>query len=140
MIEIGIVIDDSYRVDSNLGEGSFGIVYQCTDLKLNRQVAIKVRHAHLSGDEYFAQRFLREARAMDRHAHENIIRVHAVDEQDAAADGAAGGGEGGADHRDGVGRPRRQDRVDAQEPGGLVDAALPRQVLVTVAASCRRSL
>ena len=76
------VFSGKYRIEGEIARGGMGVIYRGLDLKLNRQVAIKVLHAHLSGDESFAQRFLREARAMARLAHENIIRVHAVDEQD----------------------------------------------------------
>jgi serine/threonine-protein kinase len=76
------VFSGTYRIEEEIARGGMGVIYRGLDLKLNRQVAIKVIHAHLSGDDSFAQRFLREARAMARLAHENIIRVYAVDEQD----------------------------------------------------------
>ena len=39
---IGTVIDGSYRIDRVLGEGGFGVVYQCTELELDRKVAVKM--------------------------------------------------------------------------------------------------
>ena len=56
------------------------MVYLALDIPLDRQVAIKVLHAQYSGDASFVQRFLREARAMARLDHQNIIRVYAVEE------------------------------------------------------------
>src|SRR3990172_3216161 len=57
-----------------------GVIYKAVHTTLNRQVAIKVLHPQYSGDPAFLKRFLREARAMARLDHENIIRVFYVAE------------------------------------------------------------
>ena len=77
-----LVFSRKYRIDEEIARGGMGIVYRGTDLKLNCPIAIKVLHAHLSGDDSFAKRFIQEAQRMARLAHDNIIRVHALDEED----------------------------------------------------------
>ncbi len=74
------VFSGKYLVQSEIARGGMGIVYLALDQTLNRQVAIKVLHSHYMGDASFAQRFLREARAMARLNHENIIQIYAVEE------------------------------------------------------------
>jgi serine/threonine-protein kinase len=69
-----------YLVQDEIARGGMGVVYKAIDQTLNRIVAIKVLFAHFSSDPSFTERFLREARAMARLDHENIVRIHAVEE------------------------------------------------------------
>lgn len=69
-----------FRVDRLLGEGGMGAVYQATDVNLQRQVALKVMHAHLSKQDQFQKRFLQEARAAASLDHPGIVRVLAFDQ------------------------------------------------------------
>ncbi|MDZ4763514.1 MAG: protein kinase [Chloroflexota bacterium] len=66
---------EHYRIDLMLGQGGMAAVYRATDLRLQRQVAIKIMHPHLAAHGTFQQRFLQEARASARLDHPNIIRV-----------------------------------------------------------------
>jgi hypothetical protein len=67
-----------YRLESALGEGGMGVVYAAFDPDLERRVAVKVlRTAEDAGDEA-RQRLLREARAMARLTHPNVVTVHEV--------------------------------------------------------------
>lgn len=66
---------EHYRIDLMLGQGGMAAVYRATDLRLQRQVAIKIMHSHLAAHGSFQQRFLQEARASARLDHPNIIRV-----------------------------------------------------------------
>ncbi len=50
-------------------------VYLATDLRLERKVALKVMHGHLSDDEKFRDRFIQEARSAARLAHPNVVNV-----------------------------------------------------------------
>jgi serine/threonine protein kinase len=75
------IFSGKYQVQGEIARGGMGVIFRALDTKLHRQVAIKILHAHFSGVPDFAERFLREARAMARLDHENIIRVHAVEEE-----------------------------------------------------------
>jgi len=79
-------IDGKYRLDRLLGRGGMGAVYQATDLRLARQVAIKILTGDLFGNQTALRRFEREARASARLDHPNIVAVH--DYGRTAAEGA----------------------------------------------------
>jgi serine/threonine protein kinase len=74
---IGKTLDKTYRVEEVLGTGGMGAVLRAQDVNLNRDVAIKVMHAHFTGDEGFRARFLQEARAVAALDHPGIVEVHA---------------------------------------------------------------
>jgi predicted Ser/Thr protein kinase len=66
-----------YRLERMLGEGGMGVVHAAFDPDLERHVALKVlRTTEVGGDA--RQRLLREARAMARLTHENVVVVHEV--------------------------------------------------------------
>ena len=50
-------------------------VYVATDLRLERRVALKVMHSHLSDDTVFQGRFIQEARAAARLADPHVVNV-----------------------------------------------------------------
>src|SRR5262245_17092289 len=64
-----------------LGRGAFGIVVRAFDDKLQRVVAIKVLAPHLAASSPARKRFLREARTSGKVRHENVVQIHAVEEQ-----------------------------------------------------------
>ncbi len=66
-----------YQVQRLLGAGGMGVVYEALDPSLGRQVAIKVLHARGKRDEG-GLRLLREAQAMARLSHQNVVAVHDV--------------------------------------------------------------
>jgi len=68
----------SYEILALLGAGGFGEVYRAKDLKLGREVALKVLRGELSRDPERLRRFEREARAASALNHPNIITVHDV--------------------------------------------------------------
>ena len=74
------VLAGKYIVQNEIAKGGMGVIYKALDRTLNRIVAIKQVHAHLSGDSSFVERFLREARAMARLQHDNIVTIYAVEE------------------------------------------------------------
>ncbi len=65
-----------------IGFGGMGIVYQARQRTLDRQVALKVLWPELGSDQTFADRFIREARALARLDHPHIVRVHEFGERD----------------------------------------------------------
>jgi len=67
-----------YRLTEKLGQGGMAQVYRAYQADLDRYVAIKVLHPHLTGDEEFATRFRREARVVAALEHPNILRVYDV--------------------------------------------------------------
>ncbi|MFN0139114.1 MAG: protein kinase domain-containing protein [Pyrinomonadaceae bacterium] len=65
-----------YRIERLIGEGGMGKVYLAEDVKLNRQVALKLLPDALIGDKDRLRRFEREARAASALNHPNILTVH----------------------------------------------------------------
>lgn len=70
-----------YEVRSVIGRGGCGIVLKAFDEKLERMVAIKVMAPELAATSPARKRFLREARATAAIRHENVVNIHAVEEQ-----------------------------------------------------------
>jgi eukaryotic-like serine/threonine-protein kinase len=71
-----------YEVVSRLGSGGMGVVYLARDLRLQRQVAIKVLADGRVADELARTRFHREAQALSRLNHPNIATIYDFDQQD----------------------------------------------------------
>jgi serine/threonine protein kinase len=71
---IGSVID-KYEVIRKLGEGGMATVYHARHLTLQRDVALKVMHPHLSSSELNRDRFAREARTIERLNHKAILKI-----------------------------------------------------------------
>lgn len=69
------MIDGRYHVHSRLARGGMATVYEATDLRLDRVVALKVMHQHLAEDPEFVSRFQREARAAARLSHPCVVGV-----------------------------------------------------------------
>ena len=73
---VGQLLDQRYRVDAKIARGGMATVYEATDLRLDRRVALKVMPHALADDDEFAQRFVREARAAARLTHPNVVAVY----------------------------------------------------------------
>src|SRR4051794_1321379 len=69
-----------YEITSHLGTGGMGEVYQATDSKLGRSVAIKLLPAAFTHDTDRASRFDREARVLASLNHPNIAAIHGIEE------------------------------------------------------------
>ncbi|MHC4548206.1 MAG: protein kinase domain-containing protein [Planctomycetota bacterium] len=66
---------DGYRVDEVIGRGGMGTVYKAHQLSLGRPVAIKILPQDLAEQEQFLERFHREADALSRLSHPNVVTV-----------------------------------------------------------------
>ncbi|MGO3148046.1 MAG: Stk1 family PASTA domain-containing Ser/Thr kinase, partial [Leucobacter sp.] len=69
------ILAGRYAIGEFIGQGGMATVYRGTDLKLGRQVAIKVMKSELSSDEQFRSRFRQEAQSASRMAHPTVVRV-----------------------------------------------------------------
>ncbi|HEX8051179.1 MAG TPA: protein kinase [Solirubrobacterales bacterium] len=65
-----------YETNEKLGTGGMSNVYKATDRILERTVAVKILAEHLHDDERFVERFKREALAVARLIHPNIVQVY----------------------------------------------------------------
>lgn len=75
---IGRLLDGRYRIGARVARGGMASVYEATDVRLDRVVAVKVMHPGMgdgSADDDFAQRFVREARAAARLSHPHVVGV-----------------------------------------------------------------
>lgn len=70
------VLGDRYELRDKLGSGGMSNVYRATDRILERTVAVKVLAEHLSDDDRFVARFRREALAVAKLIHPNIVQVY----------------------------------------------------------------
>ena len=67
-----------YEVVALIGAGGMGEVYRARDLRLDREVALKVLPEHLSGNPATLERFKREAKAVAALSHPNIMALYDV--------------------------------------------------------------
>jgi serine/threonine protein kinase len=70
-----VEIAGRYRLESRLGFGGVSTVHLAMDMRLERQVAVKLLAEHLADDPAFVSRFQREAQAAARLVHPNIVQV-----------------------------------------------------------------
>jgi eukaryotic-like serine/threonine-protein kinase len=70
-----VKIAGRYRLEGRLGFGGMSTVHLALDLRLERQVAVKLLAEHLADDPTFVSRFQREAQAAARLVHPNIVQI-----------------------------------------------------------------
>ncbi|HEU4979307.1 MAG TPA: protein kinase [Solirubrobacteraceae bacterium] len=73
--QVGTLLSGRYRLDALVGTGGMSTVYRAFDTVLERQVAIKLMHREIAGDEDQLERFRREARAVAQLNHPYIVGV-----------------------------------------------------------------
>lgn len=71
-----------YRIEEKLGRGAMGVVYRARDLRIGRDVAIKVMSGRALADEKSRRRFRREAVALSKLNHTHIAGIVDFDTQD----------------------------------------------------------
>ncbi|GGR83206.1 hypothetical protein Snoj_41140 [Streptomyces nojiriensis] len=72
----GALLEGRYRLERRLGAGGMGEVWQARDLRLDREVAVKVISRGVAGDHLLEERFRKEARTAAGLAHPRIVTVH----------------------------------------------------------------
>ncbi len=71
----------NYEIESLLGRGGMSVVYKARQTNLDRPVALKILPPTLSSDASFVKRFKREARAVAKLSHSNIIQIIDITEE-----------------------------------------------------------
>lgn len=72
---IGQVIGGRYRIERVVAKGGMATVYLAHDLRLERDVALKIIHPHLAGDVTFREKFISEAKIAAKLSHPNLVNV-----------------------------------------------------------------
>ena len=85
MPSIGDLLAERYRLDDLIGSGGFASVFRAHDLRLDRDVAVKVLLANGAADPVIAARFDREARVLAAVSHPNVVAIHDVEPGDPAS-------------------------------------------------------
>ncbi len=78
----GFTISGKYRLLERLGTGGMGEVFLCEHIHMGRRVALKFLPRSQADDPASLARFYREARAVARLDHPNIVRAHDIDHED----------------------------------------------------------
>jgi serine/threonine protein kinase len=76
MLSSGQLLAERYKLTNRIAVGGMGEVWQASDTRLDRTVAVKVLKAELSGDPEFLHRFRTEARMTASLNHPGIAAVH----------------------------------------------------------------
>ena len=79
-IEAGTQID-SYRIDAPVARSGMASIYRATDLRNNRQVALKIPHPDLEADPILFDRFQRESGIGEKLNHPKVMRVYGGEER-----------------------------------------------------------
>ena len=74
-----------YRIEDEIGRGGMSVVFRARDLRLERDVAIKVLPPELAHDQAVGSRFTREAQTSAQLSHAHIVPIHDVGERDGIA-------------------------------------------------------
>jgi serine/threonine protein kinase len=74
-----------YKIIRPVAKGGMGEVYEATQLRLGRSVALKILNRNLAMDEQFLQRFEREAKAAAALNHPNVVHVYDFAKEDGQA-------------------------------------------------------
>jgi beta-lactam-binding protein with PASTA domain len=76
------IVANRYRLRAQIGRGGMGVVWRARDERLGRDVALKVLHPWVADDPDLRERFEREAAALARLEHPNVVRLYDVLEHD----------------------------------------------------------
>ncbi|MHA7304587.1 Stk1 family PASTA domain-containing Ser/Thr kinase [Arthrobacter sp. TMN-49] len=73
---IGSTVDERYLVLSKVAHGGMSTVYLAKDLRLHRNIALKILHPHLATDAAFIARLQREAQSAASLSHPHVVQIH----------------------------------------------------------------
>lgn len=73
---VGTVLDDRFQIDDVLGSGGMSVVYLATQIRVNRQVAIKTLKMQLDSKQIYRERFHREITLLCALSHPHIVTVY----------------------------------------------------------------
>ena len=82
MQDVDHTVANRYRLREQLGRGGMGVVWRARDERLGREVALKVLHPWVADDPELRERFEREAAALARLEHPNVVRLYDVLDND----------------------------------------------------------
>lgn len=71
----GSYLDDRYHLGAKIAKGGMSTVYHAVDTRLDREVAVKIMNPELATDPTFRTRFEREARAVAKLTHPDLVNV-----------------------------------------------------------------
>ena len=72
---MGTTLSSRYEITEIIARGGMATVYLAKDLRLAREVAVKIIHPHLSEDPVFRDKFFREARMLAKVSHANLVNI-----------------------------------------------------------------
>jgi len=75
---VGKLLDRRYRIRRVIGVGGMAVVFEATDLVMNRIVAVKMLKDDMSNDEVAVKRFINESKAVSMLSHPNIVKIFDV--------------------------------------------------------------
>ena len=75
---VGKLLDRRYRIRRVIGVGGMAVVFEATDLVMNRTVAVKMLKDDMSDNEVAVKRFINESKAVSMLSHPNIVKIFDV--------------------------------------------------------------
>jgi serine/threonine protein kinase len=78
----GDIVDGRFELIERLGSGGMGTVWRARDSVLHREVALKAVRPDAAASDAVRERVLREARALARLSHPNVVTIHHIVDDD----------------------------------------------------------
>lgn len=75
---VGKILDRRYEIKRIIGIGGMAVVFEATDIVMNRTVAVKMLKEDLSDDAEAVKRFINESKAVSMLSHPNIVKIFDV--------------------------------------------------------------
>ena len=75
---VGKLLDHRYQIRRVIGIGGMAVVFEATDVVMNRLVAVKMLKEEMANDEQAVRRFINESKAVSMLSHPNIVKIFDV--------------------------------------------------------------